>query len=187
MTVVTLDVSHADLKTVESCFREYFAEIRYGNIEVNKIQAVLSIQQRFESIKVFVEGPGSKYCFNKGDYHKNDSVYFEISRQEPMLFVQRCSSDYVYICQEHRRCCNTFHSGQDIKIYGQLTKRASHILWNANYLPYITNNPLLRSAKAILYELRNKVTLQFNPSDFNRIHRIVFGKTSMKLGIETLQ
>ena len=168
MKIVTLNISHADLKTVESCLREYFAEARYGDIEIEKIQAVLSIQQQFESIKIFVEGPGSKYCFNKGNYHKDDLVYFEISRQDPMRLVQRCSSNHVYVCQGHNQCCNTFHSGKVMKKYGQLTKRASHILWNANPFPYAPDS-LLRSAKAILYELRNKVTLHFNAADFDRI------------------
>ena len=59
---------------------------------------------------------------------------------------------------------------QDTQKCGQLTKKASHTLWNANYLPYTSAsaNPLLRSAKAVLYELRNKVTLQFNSDDFDR-------------------
>ena len=168
MKVVSLNISHADLKTVESCLREYFAVARYENIEIDKIQAVLSIQQRFETIKIFVKGPGSKYCFNKGDYHTDELVYFETSRQDPMLFVQRCRSSHVYVCQGHNRCCNTFHSGKDVNKCGQLTKRASHILWNANPLPYVPDL-LLRSAKAILYELRNKVTLQFNPAEFDRL------------------
>ena len=168
MTIVTLNINPTDLKTIEACFREHFAENRYGSIEVTKIQATLSTKERFESITVFVEGPGSKFCFNKGDYHENDSVYFEIASQNPMLFVQRCNSEYVYVSQGYNRCCNTFHSGQHLSKYGQLTKRVSNILWSADPHPY-TVRPLLRSAKAILYELRNKVTLHFSPADLNRI------------------
>ena len=173
MTIVTLELDQADLKTVESCLREHFAEARYGNIKIRKIEAELSTREEFENISVYIDGPGSNYCFNKGNYHDGSLVYFEISRQKQMIFVQKCTSNYVYTAQGRVRHCKTFNSCQDIQKCGQLTKKASNLLWNANYSPYISTNPLLRSVKIVLYELRNKVNLQFHPADFHRIQDFI--------------
>ena len=134
--------SPEDLCRIETCVREHFDEARYGHVQIRTIYAffwrdttrtvdVLGQPSRISKVKITLKGEGSRYCFNKGDYHHNNTAYFEISVKNSSLvvFEQRCWSPHLHKSAGTLKVCNRFRSGQ-VKKYGRVSTAVTRLLFH---------------------------------------------------------
>ena len=115
--------SPSDFAKIERCVRENFDEARYRQVQLRtvygflykdrgKMVDVAGKPSRFRKIKITLKGPGSHYCFNKGDHHTNNTVYFELNVKGTALPIleQKCWSPKSYKRGNRERTCNQFTS-----------------------------------------------------------------------------
>ena len=129
-----LDFDDKDMTYINCSLRENLDEKRYGQVMVSGVYAfvgktpsiIVGKECYFKSIITTLDGPGSKYCFNKGGEHKEGSVYFEIdlsSFTDSPVFKQKCWSNNGY----RLRLCSGFSSGVLNKL-GRMTQRLTRLL-----------------------------------------------------------
>jgi hypothetical protein len=115
--------SPSDLAKIERAVRENFEEARYRNVQVRTVYGFLYKDRgktvdvagkpsRIRKVKITLKGPGSKFCYNKGDHHTNNTVYFELNVKGASIPVmeQKCWSPKSYKRANRERACGQFTS-----------------------------------------------------------------------------
>lgn len=86
------------------------------------------------SFLITVDGPGSKYCYNKGDHHALDSIYFEIDLRtlgpdNKAMIEQRCWSLSSHKTgRSGNTRCTSFSSRRHLKKAGNFSPKVLEIL-----------------------------------------------------------